>query len=178
MASKIKVDQIQTGDGTGTIALQNQLSGMTAASMPTGSVLQVVSARPAVTLTTTSSSWVATGTELNITPTATSSKILVLVNSGLFWANTSNSPGSGGGATIYRDSTNLGIGGTAHMSRTYRIGAVSIQDKTSMSILDSPNTTSSVKYEVYMKSIWSNPSMRWNDQGSDIATITLMEIAG
>ena len=34
MASKIKVDQIQTADGTGTIALQNQLSGMTTASLP------------------------------------------------------------------------------------------------------------------------------------------------
>ncbi len=34
MASKIKVDQIQTADGTGTIALQNQLSGMTTASVP------------------------------------------------------------------------------------------------------------------------------------------------
>jgi len=41
MASKIKVDQIQTADGSGTIALQNQLSGMTSASMPSGSVLQV-----------------------------------------------------------------------------------------------------------------------------------------
>ena len=41
MASKIKVDQLQTADGTGTIALQNQLSGMTSASMPSGSVLQV-----------------------------------------------------------------------------------------------------------------------------------------
>ena len=40
MASKIKVDQIQTADGTGTIALQNQLSGMTSASMPAGSVIQ------------------------------------------------------------------------------------------------------------------------------------------
>jgi hypothetical protein len=41
MASKIKVDQLETADGSGTIALQNQLSGMTSASMPTGSVLQV-----------------------------------------------------------------------------------------------------------------------------------------
>ena len=54
MASKIKVDQIQTADGTGTIALQNQLSGMTTASlpalgsaqMPTGSLLQVVQGTP------------------------------------------------------------------------------------------------------------------------------------
>ena len=35
MASKIKVDQIQTADGSGTIALHNQLSGMTTASLPT-----------------------------------------------------------------------------------------------------------------------------------------------
>ena len=51
MASKIKVDELETTDGSGTIALQNQLSGMTTSSlpsvllssqMPTGSVLQVV----------------------------------------------------------------------------------------------------------------------------------------
>jgi len=42
MASKIKVDQIQTADGTGTIALQNQLSGMTNLSLPTGSIIQTV----------------------------------------------------------------------------------------------------------------------------------------
>ena len=35
MASKIKVDQLETADGSGTIALQNQLSGMTTASLPT-----------------------------------------------------------------------------------------------------------------------------------------------
>jgi len=34
MASKIKVDQLETADGSGTIALQNQLSGMTTASVP------------------------------------------------------------------------------------------------------------------------------------------------
>ena len=34
MASKIKVDQLETADGSGTIALQNQLSGMTTASLP------------------------------------------------------------------------------------------------------------------------------------------------
>ena len=40
MASKIKVDQIQTADGSGTIALQNQLSGLASASMPAGTVLK------------------------------------------------------------------------------------------------------------------------------------------
>ena len=44
MASKIKVDQIQTADGSGTIALQNQLSGMTDASMPSGSFTKISTA--------------------------------------------------------------------------------------------------------------------------------------
>jgi len=49
MASKIKVDALETADGTGTIALSNQFTGMTVASLPTltdtempaGSVVQV-----------------------------------------------------------------------------------------------------------------------------------------
>ena len=70
MASKIKVDQIQTGDGTGTIALQNQLSGMTHASVPTltsnhmpaGCVLQrQVSADLGGSASTTSTSFVQVG---------------------------------------------------------------------------------------------------------------------
>ena len=54
MASKIKVDQLETADGSGTIALQNQLSGLTSASMPTGSVLQVVQVNTTANTTTTS----------------------------------------------------------------------------------------------------------------------------
>ena len=75
MASKIKVDQIQTADGSGTIALQNQLSGMTSASMPTGSVLQVVNTSTTAEQSTTSESWVDTNLSLSITPSATTSKI-------------------------------------------------------------------------------------------------------
>ena len=64
MASTLKVDTIQTNDGTGTIALQNQLSGLTTASLPTvttdklgaGAVLQVVqTANSSASSTTTSS---------------------------------------------------------------------------------------------------------------------------
>ena len=80
MASKIKVDELETVDGSGTIALQNQLSGMTGVSMPTGSVLQVVSANYATEWSSTSSTFADTGLTATITPSATSSKILVLCN--------------------------------------------------------------------------------------------------
>ena len=42
MTSKLKTDVLETVSGSGTIALTNQLSGMTDASMPAGSVVQVV----------------------------------------------------------------------------------------------------------------------------------------
>ena len=76
MASKVKVDQLETLDGSGTIALQNQLSGMTGVSMPTGSVLQVVRAEitngPAISTDT----YTDIDLEATITPISTSSKIL------------------------------------------------------------------------------------------------------
>ena len=80
MASKIKVDELETVDGSGTIALQNQLSGMTTASlpalgaaqMPTGSVLQVVSdTHQGQLLLSSAGSWVDTGLSLTITPSST-----------------------------------------------------------------------------------------------------------
>ena len=78
MASKIKVDQLETADGTGTIALQNQLSGMTSASMPTGSVVQVVSTSTMGNIAIASSSFVDTGLGASITPSSTSNKILIM----------------------------------------------------------------------------------------------------
>ena len=41
MTSKLKTDVLETSSGSGTIALNNQLSGMTTESMPSGSVVQV-----------------------------------------------------------------------------------------------------------------------------------------
>ena len=84
MASKIKVDQIQTGDGTGTIALQNQLSGMTTASipvldhtkLPVGSVLQVVTALSTSLHTTTATTFTDV-MSVAITPLDASSKLLI-----------------------------------------------------------------------------------------------------
>jgi len=57
MASKIKVDTLETANGSGTIALSNQFSGMSTASLPTltasempsGSVLQSIRFSPSTT---------------------------------------------------------------------------------------------------------------------------------
>ena len=54
MASKLKTDILETVSGSGTIALTNQLSGMTSASVPTGSVVQVINASSSTAFSTTS----------------------------------------------------------------------------------------------------------------------------
>ena len=92
MASKIKVDQIQTADGTGTIALQNQLSGMTTASlpalgsaqMPAGSVVQHVNSALSGSGSSSSvTSWFDTGLSITITPKLSSSNLVVFFTQGI-----------------------------------------------------------------------------------------------
>ena len=155
MASKIKVDQLETADGSGTIALQNQLSGMTGASMPTGSVLQVLSDELTSTVTSSqlasSGNFTDTGLSITITPSSTSSKIIItgMVNTG--------SQNSGDGVCVLRllrDSTSIAIGdaaGNRPRLPTGRgsesAGANTILTKT-LHWVDSPNTTSAVTYKV------------------------------
>ena len=177
MASKIKVDQIQTGDGTGTIALQNQLSGMTSASMPTGSVLQVVNATYSTTVSMSSDTYADTGLTASITPSSTSSKILVVVNQqGLKTGN--NNATNDIGVILLRGSTEINLFakeyGFTGSTQYVHIATCAT------SYLDSPSSTSAVTY----KTQFAN-----NDGGgaggtiyvqsaNTASTMTLMEIAG
>ena len=84
MTSKLKTDVLETVSGSGTIALTNQLSGMTSASMPSGSVLQVVSyytaAQTAQTLSSTDA--VINSMSKVVTPLGANSKFLVVLRWG------------------------------------------------------------------------------------------------
>ena len=155
MASKIKVDQLETADGTGTIALQNQLSGMTSASMPTGSVLQVVSDSLTATASTTvkasAQSWADTGLSVAITPSTTSSKIIL---TGM--VHTGSSTFSDGCCLLrlVRGSTAIAVGdvrGSRVQSTTGR-GSESAGTETQLTQtihwVDSPSTTSAVTYKI------------------------------
>ena len=130
-----------------------------------GKVLQVLTATDVTTRSTTSTSFVTASNTLsiNITPSATSSKIFiqtsfeVLTNSGArgFW-------------TIYKDSTQLGdTNGMASIDSSTDGGSVS------MTFLDSPSSTSQLTYAVYMKSNGTNCSMNANNTK---ASIVVMEI--
>ena len=165
-----------TSQVTGTLPTANGGTGAT--SFAPGKVLQIVQARPNTATSTTNSAFQATGTEVSITPSATSSKVFVLVTSGLFWANTTSSSAQGATATIYRDSTNLGLSGSGWMARTYRTGTgTSIQTSCAMSILDSPSSTSALTYKCYIANTFGGTA-QWNSENNDVAVITAMEIAG
>jgi len=176
MASKIKVDQIQTIDGSGTIALQNQLSGMTSASMPTGSVLQVVQDLSTNETVTSSASYVdVTNLAATITPSASSSKILVLVSLNGCLKNASNTTMK---ANIVRGSTQLQQMTAIAMATdsTAYIGGTTVSGEH----LDSPNTTNATTYKCQIASQAGSANVRVNtsDNGGATSSITLMEIAG
>ena len=175
MASKIKVDQLETADGTGTIALQNQLSGMTSASMPTGAVLQVVTATTATEVSTTSTSFVAlSNLTLSITPSSASSKIFLILTVPHYIGNVGYHVSS----TIFRGTTsgtNLGNASWGFGSIHNGTGGGAILGNVSGNYLDSPSTTSAQTYTVGFRVNGGTGYAMINGQRG---TLTAMEIAG
>ena len=142
------------------------------AALPTGSVLQVVQGTTTGSVTTTSASFASAGLSASITPTSSSSKILVTITGGDFDINVG---GQQIYATIFRNSTNVITSG-ANLSIT------DVYTQTNRSIfpvilqyLDSPATTSSTTYTLYFYAGGAS-TVKYNTQGST-GVITLMEIA-
>ena len=152
----------------------NQITddAITDAKLPAGSVLQVVNASYSTDTVSTSSTFAATGLTATITPSSTSSKILVAVSQGGVYKDTNATQGVG----IKLIST----GSLSVVLSTRAAGDVSgIQSvgNVSGSVLDSPNTTSAVTYSTVFNST-SNANNVYVQVYSATSTITLMEIAG
>lgn len=134
-----------------------------------GKVLQVVQTVLTTDTSTTSTSFVAISNyEVDITPSATSSKILIMAN----FSTEVDTGGVIGYYTLYKnDTTNLG-----HSSYGFglqsAIGGVNRGFGT-ICYLDTPNTTSSINYQVYQKV--DSGSVKVGGGGST-CTITAMEI--
>ena len=82
MTSKLKTDVLETVSGSGTIALTNQLTGMTSTSMPSGSLLQTTGVKNihSATIQTSSTSYVDSGlANGTITPLGAGSSFVVLL---------------------------------------------------------------------------------------------------
>jgi hypothetical protein len=142
----------------------------TMATLSAGKVLQVVNAIQATEVVLTSSTYTDTGLTASITPSATSSKILVICS------NDSTKYGADDWVNFrcYRDATE--IGGTI-IGR--RIGDTDDSGKSqsvySFTILDSPSSTSALTYKTQFNTNSGSASCRIN-HGSGSSTICLMEI--
>ena len=141
--------------------------------LPTGSVLQVVSFSNGTQLASSSTSWVATALTASITPTASTSKILIMALGGTL----DNNPGTNCQCylSIFRNSaTNLGQTNTG-IVQAYTSGSTRLQVPCGLGYLDSPATTSATTYTVYLRTNGGN-TMYYNVDAT-ISTIVLQEIA-
>ena len=142
------------------------------ASLPAGSVLQVVQSTLAPTLVqTTSTSFVTSTLSASITPSSSSNKILVMCSGGAPYTDTNSQSLF---LTIYRNSTNLG--NSIYGFGRYYGYASSLMTPMSMNYLDSPTTTSSTTYTVYFKAGGAY-NVQFSNVDRGTSTITLMEIA-
>ncbi len=172
MASKIKVDQIQTADGTGTIALQNQLSGLASSSMPTGSVLQVVQTTSNTGVTVTANTYTTIGSNVVITPSSASSKVLVQLTAGSMAYNAGDIA-----MRITRNGTEIMVQGR----QAYTNANEWTGNPVKLMYLDSPNSTSAVTYSFECKV--SGNQIEFNSSGGSTSNVNgavsiAMEIKG
>ena len=155
------------------------------AALPTGSVLQVVQAT-STTQTTSTNTWTDTSLSASITPTSSTSKILVIVGQN-FSLSQAPSASAYGGLRMLRGSTVIMNPSQADSGGPYMLGISSGNGSSatnygyvSFNFLDSPATTSSTTYKTQQRAYNSSTSMstQVNDGVTNgTSTITLMEIA-
>ena len=188
MTSILKVDELQ--DSSGNLIIKevgNAItigasgdtitvpSGATISNSGTasgfGKVLQVQSFTVNTAETTNSNTFTATALLKAITPSSTSSKILVFA-SGIIQ---SSGAATNSVVTLYRDSTNLGSASSGMASQYGSGGGGSCNF--GMNYLDSPSTTSSTTYRVYFKAnSGAHNQVIFTD--NSVGSMTVMEIEG
>ena len=143
--------------------------------MPTGHILQTIQTNNTTAINSTSTSYADTGLTVNITPTSTSNKILVLVNGAC--QTYDNGVDARGWGQIVRDSTALQairygayVGGSGNTDTNW-YGTLA------MSCLDSPSSTSQLTYKVQFRLESGGTSTMWQPDSMP-STITVMEVQG
>ena len=184
MTSKLKVNLINDS-GDNNIITSDGAGVITSSKFKIG---QVVSTNLTGTFSTTSTTYVdATGLSVSITPTSTSSKILIQVTLGSFVNDNSNARAQG---RVMRDSTVVAVGDAAtgeectfaYCSRTG--DSNHHQVASAITLLDSPSTTSATTYKIQVQrgpdaagTVRINRSGAQDaNSGNSVSSITVMEV--
>jgi hypothetical protein len=168
---------IQATDAvTQTITLPNATGTViTTGNIPTGSVLQVVSATYSTNFNTSSTtSYVDTGLSASITPTKSSSKILIIINQ-MGYLRLDTTAEQGGYVNLVRGSTQI-----TEISAFQRMASTAAQYApyfNGIVYLDSPSTTSSTTYKTQAKVVSGASGTQITFNNGSTSTITLIEVA-
>lgn len=183
--SKVQLQGNASGTGVFTIAspnsntdrtltLPNQtgtiLTNASTVGFPAGSVLQVVNATTLGATTTSGSTFIATSLVATITPTSSSSKILVF-GQGFATASQSQSQPQ---ITLYRGATDV-VGTNYGFGNIYSNNGGYGEGMLPFSFLDSPSTTSATTYTIYLRNNGVGNAVF--GAGDRRSVITLLEIA-
>ena len=173
MVSQLKVNEIvQQSGSTLTIGGSGDTiqlgSGATTNFGKIGQVLQVTHSSD---ISTSSTSFVDTGISLAITPTATSSKILVMTDILAYTAGSNQ--GNHMFTKILRGSTDL----AERRVQTYDQGGSGVEYESNIShmYLDSPSTTSATTYKIQYR-MGAGSTARIHHGSGKTGTLTLMEV--
>jgi hypothetical protein len=142
-----------------------------------GKVLQVVYATNGTQVNNATTNFVDTGLSASITPSSTSSKVLIFVNQRINYYRSTSA--QGGSLKILRSTTDIYQPGGNSCEFTNITGATNVEMKTVVPIqyLDSPNTTSSTTYKLQGRPFATSSSGEIIFQASgDQSSIVLIEI--
>ena len=133
-----------------------------------GKILQVQSSIRSTETVTTNGSYIDTGLSVNITPSSTSSKILVMIGHGMNYT-------SSGTEVQFRIKREIGASVTELTKFVINLDGQGSTGGSSIMVLDTPNTTSQVSYldQFYRSNGSGNVYLCVNNSS---ASITAMEI--
>ena len=192
MSSEIKVDTISEKTSAGGVTIDGlKIKDVSSGSVMSKPILQVVEATDVTDTSYTGTGQTALGSlNLSITPTSTSSKILLMAT-----VNLSSDSTRYWTLQFYRDTTELGVSdqGTGSQTNAFiqpmiaEITDVKYQTlPTTMTYVDSPSSTSAITYSVKIEryassTVWYNRPHTVADAGYSVftrSTIQALEIAG
>lgn len=159
-----------------TTYVDEEIAAIAGSISQTGRIVQIVNSVTATGVESFSDSYVPTGHTAIITPQSAANQILVIVSTGFAQTNAYAGNASNAFWTLYRNSTNLGTtSGHLAMANVNTINSQSnYYGSMSYTLLDSPNTTSAVTYQSYVRRS-GNASAGYNTLQN--ARIILLEIA-
>ena len=149
-----------------------------------GKVLQVINATTTSTVTNSSTTYADTGLTASITPSSTSSKVLVIFTQQLLYQQNNNNPQGGAQVKLLRGATDIYNSTDTSKTGSFQVDAkpgdstvVKHQGFVAGVYLDSPSTTSSTTYKCQMALNSTAASAALLSQGNSAqSSIVLMEI--